>query len=176
MNIRHAAWALVACLSTGLSVAHAETQLTLSNVHLCCGACVKAVQKAAAKVEGTKVNIKADAEQVEITAPNDETAQKLVDTLAEAGFHGKSNHEKIQTRDDSGAVAGKTNRVELTGVHNCCGSCNDAIHSTVTGVAGVLACTARPRQESFVVEGNNVELLDLVRALNEAGFHVKVKK
>jgi hypothetical protein len=52
--------------------------------------------------------------------------------------------------------------------------CNEAIKAAVAKVKGVDADTAQARSRSFVVEGNFDALL-VVRALNDAGFHVKVK-
>ncbi|QDU93049.1 cation transporter [Lignipirellula cremea] len=157
------------------SFAQAETKVTVSNVHLCCGACVKAVDKAIQGVEGATAVAAQGTHSIAITAESDAAAQNAIDALADAGFHGETDSETIKYKDDTGAEAGLVKRLELTGVHNCCGSCNVAIKKAIGTVDGVEASTAKPKQTSFVVEGN-FDGKKLVSALLDAGFHVKVKK
>ena len=78
-------------------------------------------------------------------------------------------------KDDSGATAGKVKSLTVTGIHNCCGACNAAIKNTVKKVDGVKSDTARPRTTSFRVSGD-FDAAELVKALNAAGFHVKVQQ
>ena len=73
------------------------------------------------------------------------------------------------------STKGKVTSLTLTGVHNCCGACNKAIKKAVKKVEGVTGDTAKPKSETFEVTGD-YEATELVRALHEAGFHVKVKK
>jgi len=63
----------------------------------------------------------------------------------------------------------------VTGVHNCCGNCCKAIKETVKKVEGVKSDTAKPKENTFEVTGD-FDAAELVKALNAAGFHVKVKK
>ena len=63
----------------------------------------------------------------------------------------------------------------LDGVHNCCGSCNRAITAAVGKVPGVTGNTAKVKSETFEVTGE-FDAEELVKALNAAGYHVKVKK
>ena len=78
-------------------------------------------------------------------------------------------------KDDSGVTPGKVTKLTVAGVHNCCGACNRAIKDTVKKVDGVKSDTARPRASSFTVSGN-FDAAELVKALNAAGFHVKVQQ
>jgi len=167
--------AVAACAMLIATAARAETKVTVSEMHLCCGACVKAVQKAIDGVEGATVTIDRKAGSSAITAANDETAAKAVKALADAGFHGKTDNEKVAMPDDSGAPEGKVERIELAGIHNCCGGCNKAIKAALGTVEGVAGDNADPKAESLVVEGEFVAQ-ELIAALNKAGFHAKVKK
>jgi len=81
----------------------------------------------------------------------------------------------LKMKDDSGAEAGKVKSITVSGVHNCCGACCKAIKATVAKVEGVKGETAKPKLETFEVTGD-FDAAELVKALNAAGFHVKVKK
>jgi copper chaperone CopZ len=155
--------------------ARAETKVELKGVHLCCDACVDAVAKTLKGVEGVKGECDRAAKTVTITAPDDKTAQKALDALAAAGFQGDTGNKDLAIKDDSGAAAGKVKSVTVTGVHNCCKSCCKAIKAAVKTVDGVTADTAQPKMDTFEVMGD-FDAAALVKALNDAGFHVKVKK
>ena len=53
--------------------------------------------------------------------------------------------------------------------------CNKAITAAVTKVDGVTANTAKAKTDTFEVTGD-FDAGALIKALNAAGFHVKVKK
>jgi copper chaperone CopZ len=156
------------------AAALAETTVKIENVHLCCPACIKGVGTALKKVDGVKGACDRENSTVTITAPDDVTAQKAVESLAAAGFHGRPDAKSVHFPRDSGATKGKVSSLTLTGVHNCCRSCNSAIKAAVKKVSGVTGDTAKPKAESFEVTGD-FEATELIRALHEAGFHVKVK-
>src|SRR5262249_30999788 len=109
------------------------------------------------------------------TASDDAAAQKALDALAAGGFHGDTGNDNLTIKEDSGAKKGKVASVSLTEVHNCCGSCCRAIKEAVKKVEGVNGDTAKPRATSFTVTGD-FDAAELVKALNKAGFHVKVKE
>jgi mercuric ion binding protein len=151
----------------------AETTVTLKGVHICCPNCIKTMNSVADK-GGFDVKADRGAKTVTITAANAKAAQKAVDAIAAAGFYGTSNSKEVKIKDDSGAKAGKVARLTVRGAHNCCGNCCKALKAAVGKVDGVAGDTAKPKAKSFVVEGN-FDAADLVKALNKAGFHVKVK-
>ena len=163
------------CLSLAATgVARAEVKVTLTKMHLCCGACVKGVTSAVDKVEGASVEVNKDDGSAVVTAETDQVAQKALNAIARNGFHGKSDHAKIKMRD-SGVKAGKVTRLELAGIHNCCGGCNRAIKAALASVEGVTGDTAKVKQKKLVVEGDFDGLL-VVKALNDVGFHVRAVK
>jgi copper chaperone CopZ len=168
-------FAVAAVLFAMAGFAHAETKVELKGVHLCCPACVGAVAKILKGVDGVSGKCNQKAKTVTITAKDDETAQKALDALAAGGFHGDTGNKDLAQKDDSGASAGKVKGVTVSGVHNCCGACCKAIKAAVKGVDGVKADTAKPKETSFEVTGD-FDAAELVKALNAAGFHVKVEK
>ncbi len=153
----------------------AETKLEVKGVHLCCGNCVKTVGEILKKIDGVTAKCDQKAGTVTITAKDNEAAQKALDALAAGGFHGDTGNKELKFKDYSGATAGKVNTLTLTGVHNCCGNCNKAITATVSKVAGVTGNTAKAKSDTFEVTGD-FDAAELVKALNAAGYHVKVKK
>ena len=153
----------------------AETKVEVADVHLCCPACVKGVSAALKGVEGVKGVCDQKAKTITITADDDAAAQKGIEALAAAGYHGRLETKAVHFPRDSGATKGKVSSLTLTGIHNCCGACNKAIKTAVKKVSGVTGDTAKPKGETFDVTGD-YEATDLIRALHEAGFHVKVKK
>ena len=73
----------------------------------------------------------AKAKSVTIRAKDDATAQKAINALAAAGFHGTTDSDKVKVKEDSGVKAGKVKSLTLTNVHNCSEACTSAIKNTV---------------------------------------------
>jgi periplasmic mercuric ion binding protein len=157
------------------AAALAETKVEVTNVHLCCPACVKAVGAALEGVTGVTGVCDQKAKTVTLTAADDATAQKGIEALAAAGYHGHLETKAVHFPHDSGATEGKVSSLTVTGIHNCCGACNKAVKTAVKKVPGVTGDTAKQKNDSFEVTGD-FEPTELIRALHEAGFHVKVKK
>ena len=166
---------LVAGILLSAGMARAETKVELKGVHLCCKACTNAVGDILKGVDGVKGACDVKAKTVTITAQDDKAAQKALDALAAGGFHGDTGNADLTIKDDSGAPQGKVKTLTLSGAHNCCGLCCKAIKSTVKKVSGVSDDTAKPKATTFTVSGD-FEAAELVKALNAAGFHVKVKE
>jgi copper chaperone CopZ len=167
----------LAVASAGLflfsNAARAETTVELKGTHLCCGACVRAVNNTLKGIEGVTGKCDQKAKTVTITARDEAAAQKAIDALAAAGFHGDTTGA-VKIKDDSGVKAGKVKSLTLTGVHNCCGMCTRAIKDTVKKVDGVTGDTLKAKSDTFEVTGD-FDAEAVVKALNAAGFHVKVK-
>ena len=167
--------ALAALALTGGGAAAAETKVVLKGTHLCCGQCVRAVGDILKKVDGVTGACDQKAGTVTLTATDDAAAQKALDALAAGGFHGTTDSKTLTVKDDSGVTAGKVTALALAGVHNCCGSCNRAINAALGKVPGVTGNTAKVKADTFDVTGD-FDAAAVVKALNAAGYHVKVKK
>ena len=154
--------------------ASAEVEITITKMHLCCGACVKGVEGSLEKVEGATVKVDKNASSAVLTAPDQKTARRAIGAIGRAGFHGETDHTKLKMPDNSGVKKGMTERLELVGIHNCCSGCNKAIKAAIASVDGVQADTAKPKSRTIVVEGK-FDGLAVVNALNKAGFHVRAK-
>jgi len=163
-----------ALLVASAGIAQAETNVKLTQMHICCGGCTKAIVAATKDLPGAKVTVDQDNEEVSIAAESKAAAQKAVDAILAAGYHAKVESGDVTIADDSGAKPGNVKRLEVSGVHNCCGACTVAIKGAIKTVPGYAADTCKPKQKSFVVEGD-FDAQAVVKALNEAGFHVTVK-
>ena len=138
------------CAMNSNAQAQANTSVTLSKVHICCGKCVTGINKAADSVKGlTSITINKKAGTVIINAMDSSAAQAAVDAIAKAGFHGTSSLKGIAQKDLSVKAKGEKTRMKLTGVHNCCGGCNRALNKAVSSVKGVQANTLKVKADLF---------------------------
>ena len=167
--------ALALGFAVSLPALAADVTVELKKTHLCCGQCVKAVGEILKKVDGVTGKCDQKAGTVAITAKDEATAQKALDALAAGGFHGTTGNKDLDIKDDSGVTKGSVKTLALEGVHNCCGQCNKAIVAALGKVEGVTGNTAKVKSDSFEVTGN-FDAEAVVKALNAAGYHVKVKK
>ena len=129
-------------------VVQAETKVQLTEVHLCCGNCVKVVGNILKDVDGVQGMCDQKKKTVTITAPDDKTAQKALDALAKGGFHGKTENKDLAIKDDSGVKKGKVQSLTVTGIHNCCNTCCNTIKAVLKKVDGVSADTATPKMDT----------------------------
>ena len=166
------AFLAVAVLSL-VAMARPETKVEVKGVHICCPQCEKAIGKVLEDA-GAKGTCSKDTKTVSITATDAKGAQKALDGLAAAGFHGDTGSKDLVIKDDSGAKEGKVTTLTLTGIHNCCGACCKAIKEIVKKVDGVESDDTKPKETTFTVKGN-FDAAKLVKALNDAGLHAKVK-
>jgi mercuric ion binding protein len=153
----------------------ADTSVKLSDVHLCCSACVKGVDKALSAVTGVTAKSDRDAGTVTITSAEKANVQKAVDALVEAGYFGKSSDPSIKVTSNSGVKDGKVQSLKVTGLHLCCNKCVSSMTETVSKVEGVKANTAVRNAESFEITGD-FNAKEVFSALNKAGFSGKAGK
>lgn len=153
---------------------HTETQVQLKGVHLCCGGCTDAVAAAVESVPGVTCQCDMENGTVTLTAKDHAVAQKALDAIAAAGLHGETGDRHLVMGAEHNIPPGKVRRLTVSGIHNCCEPCYEAIKGAIDTVEGVTDDTARPGKTTFEVTGH-FSAAELVRALNEAGFHAKVK-
>lgn len=159
-----------------MSIANqARTQVQLKKIHLCCGGCADAVASAVASVPGASCQCDMDNATVTITAKDDWTAQQALDAIADAGLYGETGNPHLAMKPEHDIPAGTVRKLIVTGIHNCCEPCYDAIRGAIETVAGVTGHTAQPGKTRFEVTGS-FSAAELVRAVNAAGFHANVKR
>jgi periplasmic mercuric ion binding protein len=156
--------------------AAAAEKVELKDVHMCCDGCAEEVAAILGKVEGVSgVATDKKARSAAFTAADAKAAQKALDALAAGGFHGDPGKDKgYAFKDDSGVKAGAVKSLTVTGFHNSCGGCVKSFREAIKDVKGVTGDTARAKVTTAQVTGE-FDAAELVKALNKAGFHVKVK-
>jgi periplasmic mercuric ion binding protein len=169
----------VVLLICAAAVAADEMPVTveLTEIHMCCGVCRKAVEKAVAEVEGAKVAIDEEEWAATVTAPDAKTAQAALNEIAKAGFSGKIEDEAVAKQvafEEVKTPDGKVKKLTVSHIHNCCRGCANAIIEAIEGVDGVSSHTVEPKKVEVVVEGDFVAA-DLVKAICDAGFYPQVK-
>jgi copper chaperone CopZ len=151
----------------------AESKVTLSEVHICCGSCVNGVNSTLAKVAGVKGTPSQADGTIVLTAADKPTLQKAVDALVAAGFYGKSSDASIKVVDDTGAKVGKVQTLDISGVHLCCAKCVTAVNTILSKVDGVKGNNAVQKGEKFTVTGD-FDPTAVFAALNKGGLAGKV--
>jgi len=125
-------------------------------------------------VEGVQSRCDMENGTIAVTAGDDAAAQKALDALAAAGFYGRTGKHKLAMKAVGDVRRGKVNRVKVSGIHNCCGLCCEAIKQAIATVDGVTGDTAEPQATTFEVIGD-FDAAALVTALNVAGFSAQVE-
>lgn len=160
-----------------MSTAPAEdSKVTLSEVHLCCGSCVRAIDEATAPVKGVAVTCDRDLGTVLLVSDDVKLLQSALDAITDAGYHGTPDRDIVVVKEDSGATDSPVDSLTLTGVHNCCRGCAIAIEEALEEVEGIETVTAEPRTTTVTLSGSEINPLLTIAALNAAGFHVKVQE
>lgn len=167
---------VVTALATAGAQPAAATKVELKNVHMCCDGCAEEVAAVLGKVQGVSgVSTDKKATSATFTAADAKTAQAALDALAAAGFHGDPGKDKgYAFKDDSGVKAGTVKTLTVTGFHNSCPGCVKSLKDAVKDVKGVAGVNAKSKVSTAEVTGE-FDAADLVKALNKAGFHVKVE-
>ena len=153
----------------------ADVSVKLTEVHLCCKACVTGANKAVATVKGVTAVPDEESETVTLTAADTATLQKAADALVAAGYFGKSSDASIKLVADTGAKGAKVQTLKVEGVHMCCGECASAVGRAIKAVPGATGHTAKKNAKSFEVTGdfNDKEFFD---ALQKQGLNGRVAK
>ncbi len=166
----------IAFASLALSFVAANLQaaeVSTKGVHLCCGACTKAVAKALGKVDGvTDAACDREAGTVTFKAIDAKTATGGLRALARAGFYGKSTIDGKEARFPAPKIkpGTKSDKVALRGVHLCCGGCVKAAEAAVKAVKGVESVTTDSKKRTVTATGTDIDTAAAVAALNKAGF------
>jgi copper chaperone CopZ len=136
------------------SASAADVTVTISDVHVCCQSCVKAVAKVIATVPSLSGAGDQDADTITLTGPDTATVQKGADALVAAGFFGKSSDPAIKINAETGAKDQMVQSLKIENVHLCCGKCVKAVNEVLATVPGVTGNTAAKGATSFEVTGN----------------------
>lgn len=150
----------------------------VEGAHLCCGACVAAVNAALTDIEGVSGGAAdADAGTITFQATDAEAANRGLAALGEAGFHGTPSFGDDEVAfPASGAEEDETaDSAVIANLHNCCPGCKNAIDAALATVEGVSGAWDG-ETKLLTVTGDGFSLNAVIAALNESGFHGTVKR
>jgi copper chaperone CopZ len=162
-------------IATALPTVSAEVNTKLSDVHLCCGACTRAVQTAVGKVPGATATVDQEAGTVSLAGADLATVQKAADALVEVGYFGKSSNADVKVVEKSGVKGAKVKSLKLEGVHLCCRTCVTAVDTALKTVPGVEKHTAERNAKTFEITGDFNDK-EVITALNKAGLTGQIPK
>lgn len=156
----------------------AETTLTMTGVHNCCGSCAKGITKAGSIGEGVTIDVPEKSTTVTITSKKKGDAMKAAEAIIAAGYFGKiEGGEPSKSASKSTASTkpeAKMTKATVSGVHLCCKKCETAAANAVKTVPGITKSDIVAKATSFTVEGEFTKS-ELTAALNDAGFAGDIK-
>jgi len=88
---------LTAALVAPTAATADDVTVSLEGVHICCNACVRAIDGSVKEVEGAEAALDRAEATVTIAAPDLKTAQKAVDAIVAAGYHGSPSTDESRT-------------------------------------------------------------------------------
>jgi copper chaperone CopZ len=155
-------------------MAYPETKVEVKGLHLCCGGCVGSATGAVTNAGAKDAKADKDTGTLTFTSSNEKAAQKALDALAAAGFHGDTGNKVLAMKDESvGPKPVKMTTLSLKGIHNCCDGCAKPIKAAIMKVEGVESEDVKAKEGAFTVKGN-FDALKLLKALYDAGYHVTI--
>ncbi|WP_395749299.1 hypothetical protein [Prosthecobacter sp.] len=170
---------LLSILALTASV-RAETTLTMTGVHNCCGSCAKGIIKAGSIGEGVTIDVPEKSTTVTITSKKKGDAMKAAEAIIAGGYFGKiegaeSDSKKSTSKPATAAKPeAKMAKATVSGVHLCCKKCEVAAANAVKTVPGITKSDIVAKATSFTVEGEFTKS-ELETALNAAGFAGDIK-
>jgi copper chaperone CopZ len=169
-----AAFAAVALVALVAGPAFAG-DVEVKGVHLCCPACVGAVQRVLKKVDGvSEVKVARADKMVTFTTKDDKTAVAALKALYDAGFYGTATHdEKAITAKVTTPKAGeKGDEITVKNVHLCCKACK---RGATNALKDYTVEFPEDTKGTLKVTGKNLDKKKVIEALRKAGFNGTVE-
>jgi copper chaperone CopZ len=155
---------------TGMSAP--AVKIELKGLHLCCGGCEGAAKGAVEGAGGKEVTTDKGSGALTFSASNEKAAQKALEALAKAGFHGTTDNKLVAMPDESVGKPPKVLSKELVlkVPHNCCGACTKGIVEAAKKAEGVESADLKDKDTTLTIKGN-FNPLAVMKALYEGGIH-----
>lgn len=152
--------------------------VSVNQVHLCCGACIAAVDEALTDVKGVE-DVAADlnTKTIRFTAADDKAAEAGLAALAKHGFFGQAKHggKKLAFPSNGAKKGEKSNQIVLHGVHLCCGACVIGAKKSLENVPGLAEILVDRAGGKITLKGAGMETSKAFDALNAGGFYASLK-
>jgi len=166
---------VAAILAAGLSSSAVQAdKVEVKGVHLCCGACQKAVKGILDKVDGvSEIACNREAKTVTFTATDAKTAKKAFSSLRKGGFFGEASVDGTAIPVKNKAGKDKTDKVTVNDVHVCCNSCKKAIQELFADAK--ISYSGSGVQKNVTIAGENLEPAAVLDTFRKAGLNGTVK-
>ena len=151
----------------------AASDVEIKGPHICCKQCVKVVGGILAKVDGVS-DAKCDiqAKTISFTAKDEKAAKAGVKAIVDAGFFGTATNDGKELKFGEAVKKGdKLDKVEVKGVHACCGMCKTAIKGLFPD--SKISYAGKGPQQTVTIEGGDLYRGTVLEALRKAGFNGK---
>ena len=154
-------------------------EVSVSGLHICCGACVKSLDEALSAVDDVRdISVDRETKKVSFQVSNDETGRAGLKAIVKAGYFGKAKYEDrdIEMPQKGVKKGAKADRVVFENLHICCKGCAKSITESVKDEKNVVAVDCDTKKGTVAFSGTEMELSKLLDALHKAGFHGTVKQ
>jgi periplasmic mercuric ion binding protein len=154
-------------------------KVKVEGVHLCCGACAKAVTEVLKDAKVDKVNVDRPNKTVTFEAmPAD--AEKAIKALYDAGFAGKATIGAKAFEVKAKAPDLQADAIVVKNVHVCCGQCTAGIKALFKDMNGVTVDVPKEKavRKDITVSGKGLTAEQVLKTLNDGGFNgvIEAKK
>jgi copper chaperone CopZ len=160
---------VIALLSASQSFADS---VEVKGPHICCPACVSAVEKLMSKVDGVSdVTADAKTKTVTFTAKNAAATKAGIDALIKGGFSGKATSDGKEVKIELPAVekGEKVAAVVVKDVHVCCGQCQNAVKAAFKGAK--VTFEGKGPQKTVTITGDDLYRGSVLETLRSKGFN-----
>lgn len=163
-------------LVVALATATSQAQVEVSEVHICCGNCVKIIGATLADVDGVaNASCSKETKTVTFDAENEKAVKAGLKALSEAGFYGKAKmvNRDLEFPKEKVKKGDKADEVVFYGVHLCCPGCAKAVGAALKDL-GEAECDNE--EKVVILRGDSISVAKALAALNKAGFNGSLKK
>lgn len=164
---------LFVCIATAIEAAD-RAPVQLEKLHLCCGACSKALAEALGSVEGIEeIDIDRKAGSAHFVSSSDDKTKAALAAMAEAGFFGAvtQGDKEVAVPTEEIDAELKADRIVFTGVHLCCGGCARGVAKGYADLKDVVAVDCDTDAGTVTLSGKDLSVAEMRDALHKAGFH-----
>jgi copper chaperone CopZ len=153
------------------------SKVEVKGPHICCQACVKAVNKIMEKVDGVSAVV-ADqkGKSVTFTAKNDKAAEAGFKALVDGGFFGTAtnNGKEFKLTMETLKKGDKADSVSVKDVHVCCKACENAVKKIFD--TSMVSFDGSGAQRTVKVDGKGLDKAAVLESLHKGGFNGNVQK
>lgn len=158
-------------LTPGLAAAE-PAKVLITETHICCPACEKAITTALQREGVSQLTVDQENVTVSFTAAEPAVATEALKAFVGAGFFGKVTINGAPTALKAPSIpTGKAGRLmKISGTHLCCSQCVEDARKLLFAIPNVDEVNANQFTRMLYVLGNGVDSKEVITRLRAAGF------